>query len=103
VARRLGDVAITHVSGGDQWGGHTCTVIPTGLSKWVGVLEYCAQEGLDPSRVLAIGDGPNDVELLTAAAVAVAPSDSCGEALACADHVVPPPQQGGWAQILDLV
>ena len=52
--------------------------------------------------MLAIGDGPNDVELLTHAAVAVVPESAFPDALAVADHLVPPPD-GGWAKILDLV
>jgi Cof subfamily protein (haloacid dehalogenase superfamily) len=102
VAAAVRDVAEPHVSP-DQWGGHTITVTPRGLSKWVGVVEYCRQVDIDPGRVLAIGDGPNDLELLSAAAVAVVPSNGCAEALALADHVVPSPLEGGWATLLDLV
>ncbi len=102
VADAVRDVAVPHVSP-DQWGGHTITVTPRGLSKWVGVVEYCSQVGIDSARVLAIGDGPNDIELLSAAAVAVVPSNGCTEALALADHVVAPPTEGGWATLLDLV
>ena len=78
-------------------------VTPRGLSKWIGVEVCCERLGVDPARVLAIGDGPNDVELLTAASVAVAPADAHAAALAVADHVVPTPTDGGWARILDLV
>ena len=99
----IGDQAETHLSGDSQWGGDTLTVAPPGLSKWAGVLAYCELAGVDASRVLAIGDGPNDVELLTHAAVAVVPEDAFPEALPLANHVVPPPDAGGWAQILDLV
>ncbi len=102
VAASVRDIAEPHVSP-DQWGGHTITVTPRGLSKWVGVVEYCRQVGLDCERVLAIGDGPNDLELLRAAAVTVVPSNGCAEALALADHVVAPPLVGGWASLLALV
>lgn len=102
VASALAEVAEAHLAP-DQWGGHSFTVTPRGLSKWVGVEVCCARFGADPSRVLAIGDGPNDVELLTAAAVAVVPEDAHPAALAVADHVVPSPSAGGWATILDLV
>jgi hydroxymethylpyrimidine pyrophosphatase-like HAD family hydrolase len=98
----LGGIAEVHVAP-DQWAGHSCTVGPLGLSKWDGVVVYCEHAGIDPSRILAIGDGPNDVELLERAAVAVVPS--CGQqpALAVADHVVRPTRDGGWADVLDLV
>jgi hydroxymethylpyrimidine pyrophosphatase-like HAD family hydrolase len=103
VVGTIGDHAETHLSGDSQWGGDTLTVAPPGLSKWAGVLAYCELAGLDAGRVLAIGDGPNDTELLTHAAIAVVPESAFTEALAIADRLVPPPDQGGWAHILDLV
>ena len=103
VASALFGVAETHLAPSDQYGGHSFTVTPIGLSKWVGVVAYCEQHGIDPNRVLAIGDGPNDCELLGGAAVAVVPSDACADALDLADHVVASPRDGGWAEILDLV
>ncbi len=86
-----------------DFGGHGLTVNPIGLSKWVGVLAYCALAGIDPSRVLALGDGDNDRELLTNASVALVPEDAHEHALATAHHVVPSPAVGGWAAVLDHV
>lgn len=102
VASALAGVAEAHLAP-DQWGDHSFTVTPRGLSKWVGVEVCCTRLGADPSRVLAIGDGPNDVELLDAAAIAVVPEDAHPSARAVADHVVPAPSDGGWARIVDLV
>jgi len=98
----LAGVAEVHISR-DHYGGHTCTVTPLGLSKWVGVTVYCERRGIDPARVLAIGDGPNDRELLERAAIAVVPEDAHAAALQLADHIVASPRDGGWAEILDLV
>jgi hydroxymethylpyrimidine pyrophosphatase-like HAD family hydrolase len=78
-------------------------VAPEGLSKWDGVLSFCRTRGIDPTRVLAIGDGPNDVELLSRAAVSVAPRNGHPATVALAHHVVAPPDEGGWANLLDLV
>lgn len=102
LARRLGDTFEVHIAA-DQWGGHSCTVGPRGLSKWDGVVAYCEHAGIDSTRVLAMGDGPNDLDLLTNAAIAVVPADAHAPALALADHVVPSPRDGGWAQVVDLV
>jgi hydroxymethylpyrimidine pyrophosphatase-like HAD family hydrolase len=102
LARRLGDTAEVHIAP-DQWGGFSCTVGPVGLSKWDGVVAYCEHAGIDPARVLAIGDGPNDVDLLEHAAVAVVPACGHDPALAVADHVVRRTRDGGWADVLDLV
>jgi hypothetical protein len=88
----------------DTWSEHHgLTVAPVGLSKWTGVVAYCELHGVDPSRVLAIGDEVNDLELIASAAIGVAMADAPDSVLAVADHVVPPTAEGGWAVILDLV
>ena len=85
------------------YGGSTLQVRPPGISKWSGVLAFCADQGIDPGRVLAIGDGANDLELLEGAAVACAVATAVPAVLARADHVLGPPSSGGWAGVLDLV
>ncbi|HXY91802.1 MAG TPA: HAD family hydrolase [Acidimicrobiia bacterium] len=96
---RVADPRVTH---GD-FGGHGVTVGPVGLSKWTGVLAYCERHGIDADRVLAIGDGANDRELLTHAAIALVPEDAHEDALGVAHQVVPSPAVGGWAAVLDHV
>jgi HAD superfamily hydrolase (TIGR01484 family) len=103
VAGALAGTAEAHVAASDQYGKHACTATPIGLSKWTGVVAYCDRAGVDSTRVLAIGDGPNDHELLAGAAVAVAPVDGDPAVVRVADHVVASPRDGGWAEILDLV
>jgi hydroxymethylpyrimidine pyrophosphatase-like HAD family hydrolase len=85
------------------YGGSTLQVRPAGVSKWSGVLAYCVDQGIDPARVLAVGDGANDLELLEGAAVACAVATATADVLARADHVIGPPSAGGWAAVLDLV
>jgi hydroxymethylpyrimidine pyrophosphatase-like HAD family hydrolase len=102
VGRRLEGMAEVHVAR-DHYGGYSCTVTPLGLSKWVGVSTYCERHGIDSTRVLAIGDGPNDRELLEGARIAVVPRDAHPESLALADHVVASTRVGGWAEIVELV
>lgn len=98
----LAPIANPHVGRDREWGGLAVTVAPPVQSKWDGVVAFCADRGLDPRAVLAIGDGPNDLELLDGAAVAVVPEDGHPEALARADHVVGRAVDGGWADLLDL-
>lgn len=99
----IGDRAVAYVTIGGFYPGHTITVRPVGTSKWAGVEAFCADRGLDPARVLALGDGPNDVELLRGAAVSCGISGGCDEALALADHVLGGPGDGGWADVVGLV
>ena len=79
------------------------TAAPRDQSKWDGVLAFCALHDLDATRVLAVADGPNDIELLTNAAVRAVPAIAHPAALELATHVIPAAQDGGWAEILPLL
>jgi hydroxymethylpyrimidine pyrophosphatase-like HAD family hydrolase len=103
VGAALASLATPHVAADRQYGGFTVTVAPSGRSKWDGVEAFCDRRGIDSSAVLAIGDGPNDLELLQHAAVAVVPEDAHPTARAAADHVVGRAAHGGWAELLDLL
>jgi hydroxymethylpyrimidine pyrophosphatase-like HAD family hydrolase len=85
------------------YGGSALSIRPLGVSKWSGVLAFCAARGLDPNRILAVGDGENDVELLSCAAITCAPTDKCAAALALATHHIGPAREGGGASALGYV
>ena len=104
VVEHLGEHGVAHLDRSIEYVGHaSMTVTGRGISKWEGVLAYCRHAGIDPTRVLAIGDGPNDLELLAGAAVAVAPADGHEGVRAVADHVVGPAADGGWAEIVTIL
>ncbi len=102
-ADAVGAAGSTSVTQDLLYGGFTLQVRPPGVSKWSGVVAFCDEHGLDPGRVLAVGDGANDLELLEAAKVACAVAGGHPSALARADHVIGPPGAGGWAAVLDLL
>lgn len=102
VADRIGMAGEPALHTDLTYGGHALMVAPRGLSKWDGVLAFCALKGIDPDRVVAIGDGPNDLELLANASIACVVEDACDEALALADHVIPSHRDGGFARAVDL-
>jgi hydroxymethylpyrimidine pyrophosphatase-like HAD family hydrolase len=97
------EVAAAAVTRDVVLGGASLTVRPPGISKWEGVVAWCADQGFDPGRVLAVGDGQNDLELLAEAKVACVVADGCAAALELADHVLEPADAGGWARICDLL
>ncbi len=98
----VGDIAEVHLDRSLDFGGLiSFTAAPRGQSKWDGVLAYCRVHGLDSAQVLALADGPNDLELLDHAAVSLVPEVAHDAALARADHVIPPAADGGWAAVLD--
>ncbi|MEZ5322196.1 MAG: HAD family hydrolase [Microthrixaceae bacterium] len=100
----IGGAAETHLGRSRDFAGlATLTVAPAGLSKWDGVEAFCRSHGLDHTRVVALADGSNDLELLERAALALVPTDADADALDRADHLIPPAGEGGWARVLDYV
>lgn len=98
----LGDLVEGHLDRSlDYPGMASFTAAPKGQSKWDGVEAFCAARGFDASRVLALADGPNDIELLTGAAVRLVPAVAHPAALDLAHHVIPAAADGGWAAVLD--
>src|SRR5579884_1231544 len=98
---RAGLRATAHLASGSitpdlTYGEHLLSVRPVGVSKWQGVLAFCQARGLDASRVLAVGDGDNDIELLQSAAIACAISDGCEALQRLAQHQIRPAREGGW-------
>jgi hydroxymethylpyrimidine pyrophosphatase-like HAD family hydrolase len=103
VAADLSGRAATSLQKTFEYDGVGLTVVPLGLSKWAGVLAYCDRTGINDTRVLAIGDGPNDVELLQNAALSISLKGSHPSALSAAQHVVPSVEEGGWADLVELL
>lgn len=94
-----------------QW---SLMVQPPGVSKWTGVvahlerstgrpsaLERHAESEESATRVIAVGDGGNDLELLSGADVALKVSGGVDELDDVADAEIPHPEVGGWARVLD--
>lgn len=103
VEERLEGLASASVTPDLHYGGVTLQILPRGVNKWRGVSTYCRLAGIDETRVLAIGDGANDLELLRGARVACVMENGVPEAVALADHVLPPATAGGWAGVADLL
>lgn len=100
----LGDLVEVHLDRSLDYAGYaSLTVAPKGQSKWDGVVAFCAERGLRADRVLALADGPNDIELLTNAAVRLVPAVAHPAALDLADHVIPAAADGGWAEVLTYI
>jgi Cof subfamily protein (haloacid dehalogenase superfamily) len=76
-------------------------IIDPEVSKAVACEIVCRRAGYSLADAVAIGDAPNDIELLSAAGYAVAVASSRPEVLAAADAICPPPQDGGVADVLE--
>ena len=82
-----------------QYGGYAVAIRPPGVNKWSGVEAYCGRHGISLDRVLAVGDGYNDRELLAGAAISCAVAGGDPQLIASADHTIGPPSVGGWAAL----
>ncbi|HVC83183.1 MAG TPA: Cof-type HAD-IIB family hydrolase [Chloroflexota bacterium] len=73
------------------------------VSKGAALREVMAYLGVDPARVIAFGDGHNDIGLLQEAGTGVAMANAEEEVRAIADLVAPANSEDGIAQVLDRV
>lgn len=71
-----------------------------GVDKGAGVRRLCARLGIDPARVLAIGDSDNDIPMLEAVGFGVGMGNASPGVRAVADALVPPIDQDGAAVAL---
>jgi len=71
-------------------GGVRLQVLAAGVDKAVALAELCAELGVPPAGVLAVGDTVVDAGMLRWAGTGVAMPDADGEARTAADHVAAP-------------
>ena len=100
VPDEVADVDLYRDSLFNAWSVH---LQPTGISKWDGIKAYVAHADLEPERIVVIGDNTNDLEMLRHADVALGVAGGHEDALSIADHIIPHPEDGGWAEVLNHV
>lgn len=93
LAQRLGLHGVSYFIGWSAW----LDIAPEGIDKSSGLTEVVAAYGIDPAEVLALGDGRNDIEMLTWAGRGVAMGQAPDEVKAVADAVTAPFDVGGTA------
>lgn len=83
LANRLGLHGVSYFIGWSAW----LDIAPEGVDKATGLQNVCGELGIDRSDVLALGDGRNDIEMLSWAGRGVAIGDAVPEVQAAADDV----------------
>ncbi len=78
-------------------------ILPGGVSKGTGVLRLCQMLGIDPAKVLAVGDQENDVATFQAVGYSVAMADAPDSVKAQARWVTGLFQDEGCAQVLEAL
>ncbi len=97
LAGQLGLHGVSYFIGWSAW----LDIAPEGVDKAAGLTPVLAHHGIDPSQVLAIGDGRNDIEMLSWAGRGVAMGQAPDEVKAAADAVTAPFDEWGTAVELD--
>jgi Cof subfamily protein (haloacid dehalogenase superfamily) len=85
---------------------HDCQVIETfapNVNKWTGILEICRREGLDPKRVVTIGDDTNDIAMLENAELSFAVANAPPAIRARAKRITATQEQCGVARAIEVV
>ena len=96
LARKLGLQGTNYFIGWTAW----LDLAPDGVTKASGLQLVCDKLGVDAARVLAIGDGRNDIELLRWAGRGVAMGQAPESVKEAADDVAAPVDQAGAAEEL---
>ncbi|GAA0331951.1 HAD family hydrolase [Micropruina glycogenica] len=96
LAHRLGMDGVSYFIGYTAW----LDIAPDGVDKSYGLAGLCADLGIEAADVLALGDGRNDIEMLTWAGRGVALGDAPAEVREAADHVTDRFADGGTAREL---
>ena len=91
LAEQLGLHGVEYFVGWSAW----LDIVPDGVTKASGLADVVAEFGLDAPDVLAVGDGRNDVEMLSWAGRGVAMGQSPAEVQAAADAVTGTFDEGG--------
>lgn len=91
LAEQLGLHGVSYFIGWSAW----LDIAPEGVDKSTALAEICAQLGITADDVLALGDGRNDIEMLTWAGRGVAIGDAPEEVRQVADHVTGRFSEGG--------
>lgn len=84
-------------------GDHGLMIQAHAVDKWTGITAWCERADIDLDRLAVVGDGHNDIEMLTGAKIAIVPSNAPDDIKALADAIIAPNEEGGWEQIPDIL
>lgn len=75
-------------------------MLPQGVSKGVGLRHLCSHLGIPLDQVVAVGDAPNDLDMLQTAGLGVAVANAHPDVLAAADYIAPSCDEGAVAHVI---
>lgn len=96
ITEHLGDVATVNYSA--PWG--YAEISPAGVTKATGLKWLLSKKGIDPARVVAFGDMPNDIDMLAYVGTGVAMGNADPAVIAQAQWVTSPVTKDGVSEFL---
>lgn len=78
-------------------------ILPPAVSKGSALAALLSHMGVSPRRVVAVGNAPNDLDMLKVAGLGVAVGDAHAEVIAAADRVTVPCKDGAVAEVVQEV
>lgn len=97
IAAEMGLPAVDYAIGYTAW----LDIMPSGVSKAEGLDKICFRLGIGRDDVLAVGDGHNDMEMLTWAGLGVAMGNAPDDVKAIANEVGPHVDDDGVATVIE--
>ena len=95
-----GAVTSSHATGSDV---HILELFASGVDKWSMIEHYCRIHGHDPGRVVAIGDGLNDIGMLSSAGLGIAMENADDDVRSAADMTTSHHDSDGVAHAIGMV
>lgn len=75
---------------------------PAGVNKGAGLLSLAAHLGIDPSETIAIGDGPNDIPMISAAGLGACVANAYDEVKEASSYICEADNnEGGVAEVIE--
>lgn len=84
-------------------GGPFIEIAPSGVSKGAGLAAFCDSLGITAAEVIAFGDMPNDIQMLTFAGRGVAVANAHPEVLAAADEITVSNEEDAVARVIETL
>jgi len=82
---------------------HLLEIFTPDVNKWTMIEQHCRRNGIDQSRVAAMGDGLNDLELIRNAGLGIAMANASPEVAAVADRMTEDHESDGVAVALERI
>ena len=103
LTRVFGDRVVHNVLHAPEWAFTVIEGFAPSVNKWSGIAKLCELRGLNPERVVALGDDVNDIDMLRQATLGVAMGNARDSVKAAADRVTATNNEHGVAKLIDEI